>query len=93
MEELSSEAAVEEAPEHELEDEVDGERRLIVRLPRVSAVTDLDVQIGRQAVRLHAEGLYLLELDLPDAVDSDNARCKWEKKKRVLTVVMPLASL
>ena len=54
VEELSSEAAVEEAPEHELEDEVDGERRLIVRLPRVSAVTDLDVQIGRQAVRLHA---------------------------------------
>jgi len=63
---------------------------LEVRVPRVHAVADLDVQIGDEVVSLRAEGLYALKLCLPQAVQSEAARCKFDKKKRVLTITMPV---
>ena len=82
-------AAVEETPEHELRLEDD---RLVlqVRVPRVYVVDDLDVQIGDRTVGLRAEGLYTLTLELPQPIRSEAARCKFDKKKRVLTVTMPV---
>jgi len=87
VEEVSSQAAVEETPEHELRLEND---RLVlqVRVPRVYVVDDLDVQIGDRTVGLRAEGLYTLTLELPQPIRSEAARCKFDKKKRVLTVTM-----
>ena len=63
-----------------------------MRLPRVAAVADLDLQMGERALTLHAEGLYKLRLDpLPRAILCDDAKCKFDKKRRVLTVTMPSA--
>jgi HSP20 family molecular chaperone IbpA len=85
---ISSEESAETAPEYELTVEEE-QVRLIVELPRVRAVADLDVHIGGAIVKLRAEGVYALELVLPAGVDSDAARCKFDKKRRVLTITVP----
>ena len=54
-------------------------------------MTDLDVQIGSRRCGCMRR-LYLLELDLPDAVDSDNARCKWGRRSACSLSSPPLAS-
>ena len=95
--ELSSEAAVEEEPSYELtggNGDGDGAPlKLVVQLPRVAAVGDLDVEMGERAISLRAEGLYKLRLDpLPRPIARDDAKCKFDKKKRVLTVTMPVAA-
>ena len=89
VEEVSSCENVEETPDHELIAE-DAALRLLVRVPRVGAVADLDVSIGEDAFSLMAEGLYALKLTLPQRVRADDARCKWDKRKRTLTVTMPI---
>ena len=78
-------------PEHELDGSAaDGWLRLSVQLPRIAAVGEIDIELGDTAVNLTtAEGLYELRLPLPTPVDSDAAKCKWDKKRRVLTVTMP----
>ena len=89
VQELSSSEAVEETPEHELlSDEV--ALTLVVRVPRVAVVSDLDVEIGEALVCVRAEGVYALELPLPKTIRSDDAKCRFDKKKRVLTIAMPL---
>ena len=90
VEEVASHEAVEVAPEYTLEESEGGALRLVVRLPRVAAVGELDVEIGDRAVHLHAEGLYRLELALPHEVESEAAQCKFAKKQRTLTVTMPM---
>ena len=50
------------------------------------------VHVGETKVCLAAEGLYALQLPLPRTVDADRARCRFDKKKRVLTVTMPHAA-
>jgi HSP20 family molecular chaperone IbpA len=89
VQELSSSEAVEETPEHELLAEEDA-LTLVVRVPRVTVVSDLDVEIGEALVCVRAEGVYALELPLPKTIRSDDAKCKFDKKKRVLTIAMPL---
>ena len=64
---------------------------LRVELPRLASAAELDAQVGERAVTLLAEGLYRLELALPSAVLSDDARCRFDRKRRVLTVTMPRA--
>ena len=60
-------------------------------MPRVAAVDDLDVEIGEARVTLRAEGLYALDFPLPRPVRADEARCKFDKKRRVITVrMMPI---
>ena len=93
VEEVGSHEAVEEEPEHTLEECGGGELRLLVRLPRVAAVSELDVEIGDRVVLLRAEGLYRLELALPHGVDGETAQCKFAKKQRTLTVTMPIKSV
>ena len=93
--ELASAPAMAEEPAHELT-RVDengndaGMLRLTVRLPRVAAVSEIDLEMGAHALALTAaQGLYALTLPLPQRVVSDASKCKWDKKKRVLTVSMP----
>ena len=80
----------EQLPVHELTDS-DGSLTLRVQLPRLQAAADLDVQVGEASLSLCVEGLYRLQLELPKAVLKDAARCKFDKKKRALTVRMPVA--
>ena len=61
----------------------------MVRLPRVAAVAELDVEIGDRAFSLRSVGVYALRLALPAQVRSDASRCKFDKKRRLLTVTMP----
>lgn len=89
VQELSSSAAVEEVPEHELSVEA-AALTLVIKVPRVATVADLDVEIGERQLTLRAEGLYTLDVPLPQPVRSDDAYCKFDRKKRVLTVTMPL---
>ena len=42
-------------------------------------------------VSLSAEGLYELQLALPVTGVSDTAGCRFDKKRRVLTVTIPVA--
>ena len=95
IEEISSAPAVAETPEHTLHDEVEasGWLRVTVQLPRIAAVAEIDLEMGETMLRLEtAEGLYSLALPLPRAVDSDASKCKWDKKRRVLTVTMPVGA-
>ena len=69
--------------------------RLAVSLPRVGGVGEIDLQMGERQLSLSAgEGVYApydaLSLPLPHKVDSEGAKCKFDKKKRVLTVTMPV---
>jgi hypothetical protein len=92
VEELSSEAAVEEQPEHELLTEPT-QLKLLANLPRLAAIADLDVEVGDRALSLRAEGIYCLRIEpLPQPVRSDDARCKFDKKRRLLTITMPVAA-
>jgi len=91
VQELSSVDATPEEPAHELlcaEDAL----TLSVQLPRVRTAAEVELDVGKTKVCLAAEGLYALELPLPRAVDADRARCRFDKKTRVLTVTMPHAA-
>ena len=97
IEEISSAPATVEEPEHALSveeaDEAGGSTsvlRLVVSLPRVAAVSEIDLEMGAWAVSLTAaDGSYALKVSLPRAVDQDVAKCKFDKKRRVLTLTMP----
>ena len=101
IEEISSTPAVEEAiaeapkmkePVYELIDvEEPKALKLIVELPNVAAVSELDVNVGDKNVDLvAADAGYALSLTLPTPVLSDDAKCKWDKKRHVLTLTMPV---
>ena len=69
--------------------------RLAVALPRVGGVGEIDLHMGECELSLTAgEGVYApydaLTLPLPHKVDSEGAKCKFDRKKRVLTVTMPV---
>ena len=48
------------------------------------------MDVGTHRLKLAAEGVYHLDVPLPQAVDEARARCRFDKKKRTLTVTMPL---
>ena len=64
---------------------------LRVSLPELSSAAEVDLQVGERAVELAVPGRYQLQLALPCAVASDDAGCRFDKKRRMLTVKMPLA--
>ena len=98
--EVTDAGAQEEEPAHTISIEAEGGgegggggvMRLAVQVPRVAGVGELDLELGAEAVSLRAEGLYRLQLALPRRVDADAATCKFDKKRRVLNVAMPLAA-
>ena len=58
---------------------------------QLSSAAELEVDVGTHTLKLAAEGVYRLDLPLPQAVDADRARCRFDKKRRTLTITMPLA--
>jgi hypothetical protein len=90
VEVVASQTSEPAVPSHTLET---GAEAMVLRveLPLVHTAADLDVDLGDSEVRISAEGVYRLALTLPAPVESTRAACKFEKRKRRLTVTMPLA--
>ena len=86
VQEVSSGAAEPATPEHEASRGADGALTLRVALPAVRAASELDVQVGDGAFVLSVEGVYRLRVALPDGRHDADVACKFDKKKRVLTV-------
>ena len=57
---------------------------------QLSSAAELEVDVGTHRLELAAEGVSRLEVPLPQPVDEARARCRFDKKKRTLTVTMPL---
>lgn len=89
VEVVAETVAVAAVPSHSLV-EAEGALVLRVEVPLLESAAELDVQLGDSDVALVAEGVYELRLRLPKQVNSDQAKCKFEKKKKRLTVTMPL---
>ena len=91
VQELSSSEATPAEPTHELQIGADV-LTLRVELPRLRTAAELEVDVGPRKLSLFAEGVYRLQLPLPQAIDADGARCRFDKKHRRLTITMPLAA-
>ena len=64
---------------------------LEVSLPRVAKSRQIDLSVNTGAVELHAAGIYApLNVNLPRPVEDGGAMAKWESKKRVLRIGLPL---
>ena len=59
---------------------------------QLSSAAELEVDVGVHTLKLAVEGVYRLDVPLPQAVDEDRARCRFDKKKRTLMITMPLAT-
>ena len=91
VQEVGSQPAESVTPEHELTT-AEGTMTLRVKLPRVAAASELELEVGDAAISLSAEGLYRLQLALPAVGMSAEAGSKFDKKRRVLTVTVPLVA-
>jgi len=83
------------APECEVElvEEAGKPARVVIKvaLPLVASASDIDAEIVKGEVfELTVPGLYALQTTLPTAIDEDRMSCKFDKKKRVLTVKVPV---
>jgi len=90
VQEISSCEAIEEEPVHEVVQAADV-LTLRVNLPRVATAADVDLEVGKASVSLRAEGIYSLRIALPVPVERDDASCHFAKKRRVLTVTLPIS--
>ena len=85
-------ASAERAPEHELVDAgVDQAVVLKVKLPELESLADAEVDISEERFRFFAAGAYKLELVWPRPMAADDAKAKFTKKSRTLTVTVPPA--
>ncbi len=91
VQELASSAAQADEPEYVLETR-EGAVHLLVRLPRIAAASDVQVEVGQGALSLHAEGVYRLRVSLPSGARCDDACCRFLRKRRELSVSVPLES-
>ena len=76
-------------PEHEMS-EADGMLTLKVKLPELASLAEAEVDISDEAFRLYAPGHYSLSLEWPRSGASDDAKARFLKKSRTLTLTMPL---
>ncbi|CAL8346718.1 unnamed protein product [Arctogadus glacialis] len=63
-----------------------GTVELTVELPRVLSVSECQLSVSQTDVLLEVEDLYLLLVELPEAVDEDSASATFNRKKRRLTM-------
>ena len=84
-------AASEPKPEYSFaENGADGTTVLRVELPELEALGQTSLDVSDEGLRLHAPGLYLLDLRWPKPVLADGAKAKFQKKSRTLQVTLPL---
>mmetsp|Transcript_66878 Transcript_66878/g.160101 ORF Transcript_66878/g.160101 Transcript_66878/m.160101 type:complete len:764 (+) Transcript_66878:69-2360(+) len=87
---------VEEVPDGWTLDKDDGVAAWVndISLPDISLLSELDVEISTSSVRLTqaSTGNLVANIPVPESADADAAAAKWSKKRKVLTVRMPLQS-
>ena len=64
--------------------------RVRVELPMVATVADVDLDVSAADLRLSAGCGYALSVRFPEPVSADSAHAKFSKRKRVLTVTVPI---
>ena len=63
---------------------------LKVNLPELPSLGDAEVEISESNFFLRAPGLYRLNLEWPHPIAADDAKAKFSKKSRALSVTLPL---
>ena len=64
---------------------------LVVTLPGVASLAELDLEISTDRVCAHINGVAVLKLELPRRIDDAKATAKFSKKRGVLHLVAPYA--
>eukprot|EP00960_Hanusia_phi_P050672 760348-Hanusia_phi.AAC.10 len=75
----------------EIDDEIQS-LILKVEMPRVETASEVDVNITSECVQLDVENKYEFLCDLPLKIDDNAADAVFDKKKRVMTLTLPLSS-
>ena len=76
-------------PSHSFDDGKDGVLVLQVRLPGLSSMSEVELDVSADGFALSSP-LFALELAWPRAVDADGAKAKFLRKSGVLQVTLPL---
>jgi len=79
-------------PEHVVSLVEGSPRRVVVtvQLPLVANASDIDAEVvGGQVLELEVEGKYHLMASLPVPIDEEHMSCRFDKKKKVLTIKLP----
>ncbi|XP_029923428.1 PIH1 domain-containing protein 2 [Myripristis murdjan] len=63
---------------------------LTVELPRVSSISECQLSISKDDILLQVEDVYYLLLELPQNVNEESAAATFNKKKRRLTLKVPV---
>jgi len=69
---------------------VEGALRVVIELPGVTSVGEIDMEITRSNLELEVEGLYELKLRLPQPVDDDEVAAKFIKQESRLLLTLGL---
>mmetsp|Transcript_7824 Transcript_7824/g.11529 ORF Transcript_7824/g.11529 Transcript_7824/m.11529 type:complete len:117 (+) Transcript_7824:66-416(+) len=74
---------------HETED---GAKQLVVTVecPHAAVVGEIDLQVSATEIAVDAEGQLPLRLPLQHKVDADSIAAKYNKRKRILTLTIPI---
>ncbi|XP_074891204.1 PIH1 domain-containing protein 2 [Buteo buteo] len=64
---------------------------LKIELPKVSSVSECDLQISKDDIIIEVPEKYKLQLDLPELVDEETTTAVFNKGKRVLFITVPVA--
>ncbi|XP_076457819.1 PIH1 domain-containing protein 2-like [Babylonia areolata] len=91
IQELNSEETTLRNPGYILEKSSSGDGlELKVDLPGVTSVSQCELDISEDDVKLYVEGQYELTVQLPSQINDSKARAKFSKKQSTLTLHMPL---
>ena len=69
---------------------VDDSLQVMIELPGVQSVGDIDIDVTRTRLELEVEGLYELKVRLPQPVDDDSVKAKWVKQEHKLCLTLGL---
>eukprot|EP00761_Pharyngomonas_kirbyi_P012658 gb/GECH01012685.1/.p1 GENE.gb/GECH01012685.1/~~gb/GECH01012685.1/.p1 ORF type:complete len:381 (+),score=151.74 gb/GECH01012685.1/:1-1143(+) len=79
--------------EHKKRQGIPQELSVIIQLPKLSSVKDVDLEISEQTIFLtcdNSEAKYKLEKDLPFKIDEEEGNAKFDKPKRQLNILLPV---
>ena len=75
-------------PEHSVS-VVDGRLQIIIQLPQVSSVAEVEVDLSRQQLKL-SSSKYALAINFPQAIDDSASTAKFVKKTSTLKISAPI---
>merc|ERR1712146_436590 len=87
--------ASEQEPQFNIQVETVDQQELVmisIQLPRVVKAGDIEAEIvSSQIFELTVPGLYALRTTLPRPIDDEQMSCRFDKKKKVLSVKVPVS--